>query len=169
MAFGILLIRLVVGLTFAAHGAQKLFGWFGGGGLEGTGQFFSMLGFPGRRHALLAGLGESGGGLLLALGLFTPLAALALIAVMLVAVLTVHLPKGFFAQNGGYEYNLVLAVVAWALTFTGAGAFSLDAWLGLRDSGLLWGAGALVVGVIAGIVPLLGRRDSAAAPAGAAR
>src|ERR1700730_4125568 len=86
MDIGLLLLRLTVGLTLAAHGAQKLFGWFGGPGLDKTGMFFEKLGFvPGRRHALMAGLAEAGGGLLLALGLVTPLAASAVFAVMLVA------------------------------------------------------------------------------------
>src|SRR4051794_12579690 len=96
MALGLLLLRLVVGLTLAAHGAQKLFGWFGGHGLNGTGAFLEMIGFvPGRRHALSAGLAETGGGLLLAVGLLTPLAAAVLVSVMLVAGVSAHLPKGF--------------------------------------------------------------------------
>ncbi|HVJ27733.1 MAG TPA: DoxX family protein, partial [Vicinamibacterales bacterium] len=95
MEIGLLLIRAVVGLTMAAHGAQKLFGWFGGYGLEGTGGFLEQLGFrPGRRHAFMAGLVETGGGLFLALGLLTPFAAAAIVAVMLVAAVTVHLKGG---------------------------------------------------------------------------
>src|SRR6202171_5957724 len=104
MDVGLFLLRLTVGLTLAAHGAQKLFGWFGGPGLDRTGMFFEKLGFvPGRRHALMAGLAEAGGGLLLALGLVTPLAAAAVFAVMLVAGVTVHLEHGFFLTSGGYE------------------------------------------------------------------
>src|SRR6185436_4582103 len=107
MNLGLLLLRLVVGLTFAAHGAQKLFGWFGGYGLEHTGRGFEQLGFlPGRRHALAAGLGEVGAGLLLAAGLLTPLAGAIVFAVMLVAAVSVHGKGGFFASSGGYEYNL---------------------------------------------------------------
>ena len=110
MDLGLLILRFVVGLTLAAHGAQKLFGWFGGYGLDGTGQFMDTLGFhPGRRHAALAGLTEAGGGVLLALGLLTPLGAALVASVMLVATITVHLKNGFFAPGGGYEYNLVLA------------------------------------------------------------
>src|SRR5215813_2877688 len=137
MNIGILLLRLAVGLTLSAHGSQKLFGWFGGSGLNSTGQFFEeMLGFrPGRRHALLAGLAEAGGGLLLALGLFTPLAAAAVIGVMVVAVFSVHIHKGFFAHNSGYEYNLVLAVAALALAFTGSGSISIDSLLHYHESG----------------------------------
>ena len=102
MDVGLLLLRLTLGLTFAAHGAQKLFGWFGGPGLGAVGQFFEMLGFaPGRRYALMAGLAETGGGLLLALGLLTPVGAALVFGVMLVAAVTVHIEKGFFAQNGG--------------------------------------------------------------------
>src|SRR5689334_12582314 len=103
MDVGFLLLRTVVGLTLAAHGAQKLFGWFGGYGLRGTGQWMESIGFrPGWRYASLAALGEVGGGLLLALGLVTPVAAALVIAVMTVAVVTVHLSHGFFAGNGGY-------------------------------------------------------------------
>ena len=108
MEIGLALLRLTTGLILAAHGVQKLFGWFGGPGLDATGQFFETIGFlPGRRHALMAGLAETGGGLLLALGLFTPIGAALICSVMLVAV-TVHMKNGFFAQNGGYEYPLYL-------------------------------------------------------------
>src|SRR5687767_6036829 len=113
MAIALLILRLVVGLTLAAHGAQKLFGWFGGYGLTGTGGFLEQLGFfPGRRNAFLAGLAELSGGLLLALGFATPLAATLIISVMFVAIATVHLKNGFFNSNQGFEYNLTLAVVA---------------------------------------------------------
>ena len=104
MAFGMLLLRVVVGLTLAAHGSQKLFGAFGGGGIRGTAGFFGQLGFRNApAFAVLAGLGELVGGLLLALGLLTPFGAAAAIAVMGVAIVTVHLGKGFFATNGGFE------------------------------------------------------------------
>ncbi len=136
MAIGLLILRAVVGLTLAAHGAQKLFGWFGGYGLEGTGGFFEKLGFrPGRLHAFSAGLVESGAGLLLALGLLTPIAAAGLIAVMVVAVLGVHVKNGFFATKNGYEYNLLIAAAALSLAFTGPGRYSL-------------GLGALALGVL---------------------
>ena len=99
---GLLLLRLTVGLTLAAHGAQKRFGSFGGPGLETTGQGFAGLGFhPGRRHALLAGVVELGGGLLVALGFLTPLAAAIVIGVMVVAALTAHVGRGFFISKGG--------------------------------------------------------------------
>src|SRR5580765_1363950 len=110
---GLLMLRSVVGLTLAAHGTQKLFGWFGGYGLAGTGGFMEQLGFrPGRRAALMAGLSETVGGLLLALGAATPLAAALIVGVMLVATFSVHWTKGFFNHNGGYEYPLVLATAA---------------------------------------------------------
>src|ERR1700704_5594706 len=118
MSIGILILRLVIGLTLAAHGAQKLFGWFGGYGLTGTGGFLEQLGFiPGRRNALFAGLAEFLGGLLLALGLATPLAATLTISVMFVAVATVPVKNGYFNHNQGFEYNLTLAVVALSLAF----------------------------------------------------
>src|SRR5580692_4973529 len=101
MNIGVLLLRLTVGLTLGAHGTQKLFGWFGGPGLDGTGQFMEKVGLvPGRRSAMLAGLAETTGGVLLALGLATPIGAAAVLAVMLVASMKVHVKKGFFLVNG---------------------------------------------------------------------
>ena len=159
MSIGLLLLRLAIGLAFAAHGTQKLFGWFGGHGLNATAQFFAMLGFaPGRRHAFMAGLTETGGGFLLALGLLTPLGAAAIVSVMVVAAVSVHIPKGFFGQNGGYEFPLIMGVGALALAFTGPGSFSLDAIIGSYLSGALWGVAALLAGVFAGSVTLLERR-----------
>src|SRR5947207_7790019 len=107
MSIGILILRLLAGLTLAAHGAQKLFGWFGGYGLAGTGGYLEQLGFrPGKRAAFMAGLSELLGGLLLALGAATPIGVTLLVGVMLVAVATVHWSKGFFNHVGGYEYPL---------------------------------------------------------------
>ncbi|HEY2644385.1 MAG TPA: DoxX family protein [Galbitalea sp.] len=164
MDLGLLIVRFVVGLTLAAHGAQKLFGWFGGYGLDGTGQFMETLGFhPGRRHAALAGLTEAGGGVLLALGLLTPLGAALIASVMLVATITVHLKKGFFAASGGYEYNLVLAAAAVSLAFSGPGALSLDALLGYSFAGTLWGVGAMIVAIVSALVQLAQRHSSAEA------
>ena len=136
---GMLAVRLGIGLIFAAHGVQKLFGWFGGYGLKGTGQFFEGLGFrPGALFAALAGIGEAGGGLLIALGFLGPVGATLAGATMLVAILTVHLHKGFFASNGGYEMPLGYAIAAFAIAFAGPGALSLDYALGLQgwDSAL---------------------------------
>src|SRR6266571_4438849 len=157
MSIGILILRLVVGLTLAAHGAQKLFGWFGGYGLTGTGGFLEQLGFvPGRRNALVAGVAETGAGLLLALGLATPVAVA--LSVMVVAGVSAHAPKGFFAHNGGYEYTLILGIAALSVAFTGPGALSLDAVLGVRDAGAGWGLAALVV-ALAGAGLRLARRQ----------
>lgn len=167
MDTGLLLLRLVVGLTLAAHGAQKLFGWFGGPGLDGAGKGLEMLGFaPGRRHAVMAGLTEAGGGLLLALGLATPVAASIFLAVMLVAAVSVHVKQGFFITTGGFEYNLVLGAAGVSFAFTGPGALSLDALLGLRLDGTAWGAAAVLVGLAGGALQL-GARRRAPAPHGA--
>jgi putative oxidoreductase len=159
MDLGLLLLRLVVGLTLGAHGAQKLFGWFGGYGLENTGRFLEQLGFArGRQTALAAGLGEAGAGLLLAAGLLTPLAGAIVFAVMLVAAVSAHAKAGFFATSGGYEYNVVLAATGISLAFSGAGAWSLDALLGLRLAGTGWGALAIALGVVGSVAPLVSRR-----------
>lgn len=159
MDFGLLLLRLAVGLTLAAHGAQKLFGWFGGGGVDATGQFFEVLGFhPGRRHALAAGFVEMGSGLLLTLGLLTPVAAAGVLSVMLVAAVSVHARNGFFMTAGGLEYNLVLGAAALALAFTGPGALSLDTLLEYSLSGAFWGVTAFVTALVGSIWQLGHRR-----------
>ncbi len=161
MDIGLLLLRLTVGLTLAAHGGQKLFGWFGGPGLDAIGAILSMLGFqPGRRHALLAGLVETGGGLLLALGFLTPLAAALVFSVMLVAAVSAHVKQGFFVTSGGYEYTLVLGVAGLTAAFTGPGALSLDALLGYSVGGTFWGVAALFVGLIGGAIQLAQRRPA---------
>jgi len=127
----LLLVRLI-GIGFAAHGAQKLFGWFGGYGLAGTGGFFEQIGFrPGRLFAAAAGVSELTGGLLVALGLFGPIGPMFIIVVMTTAALSVHAPNGFFGQNNGYELPLVYGGLAFILAFTGFGAYSLDAAFGL--------------------------------------
>src|SRR6266481_6046832 len=162
MEIGLVLLRLTTGLILAVHGAQKLFGWFGGPGLDGTGQFFEAIGFlPGRRHALMAGLAETGGGLLLTLGLFTPIGAALIFSVMLVAA-TVHVKKGFFAQNGGYEYAFVLGVAALSVAFTGPVSLSLDALFGNHLSGTFCGIAALFVGVLGAVFSLIQRRRTSA-------
>ncbi len=156
-----LLLRLTVGLTLAAHGAQKLFGWFGGPGLRGAGTGMEMLGFfPGRRHALLAGMAEAGGGLLLALGFLTSLAASVVFSVMLVAGVSAHVKRGFFLATGGFEYTLVLGLAGLTLAFTGPGALSVDSFVGLHLGGAFWGAAALLAGLAGGTIQL-GRRHLA--------
>lgn len=129
---GLLALRLGVGAALAAHGAQKLFGVFGGHGIDGTGAFFDSIGFrPGKLNAWAAGLGEAGGGVLLAVGLATPAAGAAAAGTMVVAA-SMHRDKGFFAQDGGYEYPAVLGLVAASLALGGPGELSLDAVLGHR-------------------------------------
>src|ERR1035437_1135537 len=136
MGLGRLLLRTVIGGFFIGHGTQKLFGWFGGDGLGATGEGFEAIGLPpGRRNALVAGLAESGGGTLLALGLATPLAEAGLIAGMLTAIRTVHWKNGPWATNGGYEYNVVLISAMLGLADVGAGKWSLDHALGMERSG----------------------------------
>ena len=120
-------LRVSVGIIFIAHGAQKLFGWFGGYGLEGTGQFFGSLGLnPGVLMALLAGAAEFFGGLALVFGLLVRPAAASLAFAMLVAIFAVHFSKGFFLDKGGYEYALALFAASVSLLFSGAGRFSVD-------------------------------------------
>lgn len=168
MALGLLVLRIVTGALFAGHGAQKLFGAFGGHGLAGTGAFVESLGLrPGRMMALAAGLGELAGGTLLALGLLTPLAAAVLIAVMVTAIATVHWQNGLWVTDGGFEYNLVLATVAFAVASVGAGRWSLDGVLGLHLAGWTWAVAALVVGVLGGLAMVGARRLGGHGAAGA--
>ena len=130
--FGLLALRLTLGLVFLGHGAQKAFGSFGGPGFAGATGFIGSLGLrPAPFWTALAVGGELLAGLLFLLGLLTPVAGLLVLATMAVAIAKVHGPKGFFVQNGGYEYNLVLIIAAVALALVGPGAFSLDHLLGL--------------------------------------
>ncbi|HEY5834465.1 DoxX family protein [Streptomyces sp.] len=123
---GLLALRLGVGSVLVAHGSQKLFGWFGGGGLDGTAQAMEQMGFrPGRQAALASGLGETGSGLLLGLGLATPAAGAAAAGGMAAAV-SVHAPAGFFAESGGFEHPAFVGCTAAALGLAGPGRFSLD-------------------------------------------
>jgi putative oxidoreductase len=157
MAYGLLLIRIVFGVTLAAHGTQKLFGWFGGGGPQGTAANFEQMHFrlP-LAMATLAGLSEFGGGILFAAGLLTPLAALALVVVMLIAIATVHWPNGFWATKGGYEFNLSIVAVAIGIAATGPGRFSLDRLASWDDdlSGAWWGAGVAATAVVVALLTL---------------
>ncbi|MEU9032425.1 DoxX family protein [Streptomyces sp. NPDC048383] len=154
---GLLLLRVVLGLTVAAHGTQKLFGWFGGGGIDGTGQFFTSVGYPaGDAMAVVAGLTETLGGLGLAAGLLTPLAGAAVTGTMINAI-AVHGTGSFFAPEG-MEYELLLTAAAAALTLTGPGRLAVDRFLpvaALRSHGLKQGALALALGVVLAAVTLL--------------
>jgi putative oxidoreductase len=159
MDIALLGLRLVVGLTFAAHGAQTLFGAFGGAGIEGTARQFEQFGLrPGKPNALLGGAAELFGGLLLALGVLMPVAAAALIGDMTAAVLTVHLRNGFFNTDKGFEYNLVLAAAVFALAGVGAGTWSLDEALDIDLAGTGWALAALGAGVLGGLGALVGGR-----------
>lgn len=127
MKLGSLLIRLLVGPLFIGHGTQKLFGWFGGHGIEGTSGFFESLGLrPGRRHATAAGVAETAAGSMLVLGLATPVAAALVTGTMTTAIRKVHLNAGPWAANGGYEYNAVLIAAMAAVADAGPGPLSID-------------------------------------------
>jgi putative oxidoreductase len=127
---GLLVIRLVIGVLFIGHGAQKLFGWFGGHGLKGTGGWFESIGMkPGVTMALVAGLSELVGGILFALGLLTPLAAILIAATMFMAIVKVHGQNGLWATSNGYEYNLTLLAVAIGIALIGPGQYAVDAFL----------------------------------------
>jgi putative oxidoreductase len=142
MHFGRILLRVTVGSIFFEHGTQKLFGWFSGHGPDGTGQFFESIGLrPGRRNAIAAGAAEAGGGLMLGLGLATPLAAASLASVMLTALRTAVWRDGFKIGEGGYE--VLLLVSALALAESGPGPWSLDALLGSERRGVGWATAAL--------------------------
>jgi putative oxidoreductase len=167
MDSGILIARLVLGLLMAAHGAQKLLGWFGGHGIAGTAGFFESLGFrPGKLYAVLASSTELASGLLVALGLLGPLGPAAMLAVMVVAAGSVHWKNGVFAMSNGIEVPLLYAAGAAALALTGPGAYSLDRLLGLTA---VWtpavASGALALGLVGGAVNLVLRRPAASAPA----
>lgn len=157
---GLLIARLVVGLLMAAHGAQKLFGWFGGHGLGGTGEFMVQLGFqPGRTFATAAGLGELTAGLLITLGLLGPIGPAMMLAVMIVAAMTVHWRNGLFATANGIELPLLYGTAAVGFALAGPGQYSLDAALGLETAwtpAAIWGA--LIIGVAGGVANLAFRR-----------
>ena len=163
MDIAFLIVRIIVGLGLAAHGAQKLFGAFGGHGLAGTGSFFeSKLGFrPGAFFALAAGLGEFGGGLLTFLGLGGALGPALIVAVMVTAILVVHLGKGFFSDKGGPEIPLLYVAGALAVAFAGAGAYSLDRLFRitfLTSDPEIWYA--IAAAVLAGVLNAALRRPS---------
>lgn len=160
MSYGLLLLRVVVGLTFFGHGTQKLLGWWGGPGLEGTRGWLGSIGF---RHpaqmALLVALAESSG-IVFALGFLTPLTAIALCSAMAVAIGSVHWRHGFWNTEQGFEFNLTLLAVPVAVAATGPGRFSIDALIGWDDnlSGAIWGLGVLTAAVVAALLVLTSMR-----------
>jgi putative oxidoreductase len=164
MSYGILLLRVVVGLSVAAHGAQKVFGAFGGHGPRGTAGYFGNLGFRAPLVlALVAGISELAG-ILLAAGLFTPVACLLIAIVMLNAIGSVHWRHGFWNSAGGYELNFLIIAAAVTIAATGPGRFSLDRLIGWDDnlSGLWWGVGVIAVSAVVSAVTLsIGRRPPA--------
>jgi len=168
MDTGLLLMRVAVGLVVAAHGAQKLFGWFGGYGLRPTGNFMGMMGLrPGVLWSFVAGLSEFGGGLALALGFLSPLGSIGVIAAMATATLLVHWPR-FWVSDNGIEFTLVNALVALGLAIAGPGVYSVDAALGIalpHPATLIVGLTAALIGVgIASSMSAAARRQQAAQP-----
>jgi putative oxidoreductase len=162
MDAALLFVRLVLGLSLAAHGVQKLFGWFGGYGIAGTSGFFEGIGFrPGRFFAFSAGLAETGGGILTALGLAGALGPATIVMVMLVAIFTVHISKGFFITNGGWELNTSYIASSIAVAYVGYGAYSLDNAFGITFLDTPQYASILMaIAVVLTIVNLLVRRPA---------
>ena len=169
MEVGLFLIHAVIGVIFVLHGIQKLFGIRGSGGLEATTAYVGSFGLrPARLAALAAGGSELVGGVLLAAGFATPLAAALVGATMVVAARTDHRGKGLWIFNGGVEYVLAVGAVVIGLAFNGAGAWSVDNAIGWDVDGLAWGLGALGVAVAGGasaLVALRERHSSAVVPA----
>ncbi len=159
---GLLIVRVAFGALFAAHGGQKLFGWFRGFGLEGTGAFLESMGFhPGRTFAAASGTAELTSGLLILLGFLGPLGPALLLSVMAVAVVTVHWGNGLLATSNGSELPLLYATAAVGLALAGPGTYSLDALLGIStfwSSSVTWAV--LSLGVIAGLANVATRRPS---------
>ena len=159
MDLALLVVRVVIGLLFVGHGSQKLFGVLGGRGLEGTAGMFDAIGLrPGHVQARAAGTAEIVSGVLLALGLLTPVGAALVIAVMVAATVAVHLPKGIWNTNGGYEYHLVMVAGAFVLAGVGPGHWSLDAALGIDWASTGWALAALAAGLIGGLGAVVGGR-----------
>lgn len=160
MQVGRFLTRALVGGLFIGHGTQKLFGWFGGSGLDGTEQMMEQLELrPARRNAVIAGATEAVGGALLVAGLATPVAAAGLIGVMVTAVRKVHLPNGVWNANGGYEFNLVMIATLASIAERGPGKLSLDALCRMERHGKRYGLGAIAAGIAASTAAIeMGRR-----------
>ena len=167
MRLGLTILRLVIGGLHVAHGAQKLFGAFGGGGPEGTGQFFESAGLkPGKQLAQTAGAAEVAGGALLALGLATPLGATMLSGVQVTAIRAVHFERGLWITEGGFEYNLTVLAALFALT-EGPGALSVDGGFGGERTGLGWAIAQLAAGAAGSeLIARLSKSDEAGAGAG---
>jgi len=165
MKIGRLAARAVIGGLFVGHGTQKLFGWFGGPGLEGTSGMMSSLELhPPRRNAMAAGLTESVGGSLLTLGLATPVACAGLIGTMITAIRKVHWSSGPWVASGGYEYNLVLIASLLALAEQKPGDISLDSALGWQTTGFKWALAALGAGAAASSLAIWMGEQAAPAP-----
>jgi putative oxidoreductase len=166
MGIGLLLARLFLGLALAAHGAQKLFGWFGGYGIKGTGGFFEgSLGLkPGALFAAMSGLGEFGGGALVAIGWLGPIGPALIIAVMFIAMVTVHWKNGFFVSSNGVELPLMNIAGALALAFAGFGAYSIDAVAPVAMLATPQAAWiAIIVAVAGALLSIVGRKPPAPA------
>ena len=162
MKFARLLARLFIGGMFIGHGTQKLFGWFGGPGIDGTTGMMEKLGLaPPRANAYAASLSETLGGAAIALGAFTPLAAATLIGTMITAVRTVHLKNGFWSTGGGYEYNLTIIAALLLIVDGGPGALSFDAAFGLEETGAGVALAALAAGAIGSTVTLAAAKSAA--------
>lgn len=166
MKLGRLLARGAIGGLFIGHGTQKLFGWFDGPGLDRAAKMMESLELrPGRRNALAASVSEAAGGAMLALGLFTPLAAASLIGAMLTAIRTVHYKNGLWNSGGGYEFNLALIAGILAIVDGGPGPLSLDAALGIEDTGSKWSLAALIAGAAGSALAVeAGHRHGPASP-----
>jgi putative oxidoreductase len=166
MDAGIFVIRVLFGLAVASHGVQKLSSWFGGYGIRKTGGFFETLGFrPGAAFATAAGMSEMGGGLLITVGLFTPIGAAAVLSAMLVAIFSVHVKNGFFASGNGIELPFLYAAAAVGIALTGGGAISLDGLLGFNYLAQPFMVTALlVIAAFGSAVTLSARRGIVAEP-----
>jgi len=174
MKFGRLLARLVIGGMFIGHGTQKWFGWFGGPGIEGTTGMMGKLGLaPARANAHAASASETLGGVAIALGAFTPVAAASLIATMVTAIRTVHLKNGFWSSGGGYEFNLTIIAALLLIVDGGPGPISVDAAFGIEETGTAVALAALALGALGSTVTLAAakaahQKQQAEAPAAAA-